>query len=128
VGVGREDGSDLGAVSEAFDECLVERPFEGPAGRLWGDVEEGAGGGGDRDLLVAPGVAGVEVGCPVDADAVASPAGLLADHGNVDVSVEEWADAPDGSGGVVAEKGAVATRKDRGKLGSERRECGERHH
>ena len=77
VGVGREYGSDLGAVGEALDQCLVERPFEGAAGRLWGDLEEGAGGGGDRELLVAAGVAGVEVGGPVDPDAAALPAGLL---------------------------------------------------
>ena len=127
VGVGREDGSDLGARGEALDQCLVERPFEGAAGRLWGDVEQGAGGGGDRDLLVAAGVAGVEVGCPVHPDAAASPAGLLANHGDVDVSFEEWADTPDGSGGVVAEKGVVATSKDRGVLGGERRERGGRH-
>src|SRR5690349_13190711 len=104
MGVGREHGLDLAAGGEALDQRLVERPFEGAARDLRGDVEEGAGGGGDRELLVAAGVAWVEVGGAVDPDAGASPAGLLADHGHVNASFDEWPDAVDGRGRVMAQQ------------------------
>jgi len=93
-----------------------------------GDVEEGARGGGDRELLVAAGIAWVEVGGAVDPDALAIAPALAAYEGDVDVTVEEWPDAPDGRCRVVAEEGALAARKDCGVLYGERRKNAERHH
>jgi hypothetical protein len=111
-----------------LDECFVKCALELAVGEVRGDVQQRAGRRGDRDSLVAAAVAGIEGLGPVDPDARAATAGLLADHGHMDLTIETRTKAPCGRGGVMAQQRAIAAREDRGKFERERWKSGKRHH
>jgi hypothetical protein len=79
------------------------------------------------DLLVAAAVTGIELGGAVHPDALAFPATLATDNGDVDGAIDEWSDAPRSCRRVMAQERPLAARQDRGVLGSKRCKDGERH-
>jgi hypothetical protein len=114
-------------VTSRWISALVDCTLERAVGYVGRDVQERAGGRGDRDPLIAADVPGIQLADPVDPDAWAAPAGLLADHGHVDVAIERGTNAPRSRRGVMAHEGGVAAGECGGEFGSERRDCGERH-
>jgi hypothetical protein len=82
--VSLEHSFKLAVVDEAEDLRLVERPLDRAAGERRGQVEQGAGGCGDRNAVVDGDLRGTRKrGVPVHADAVAAHRRLTW-HGHVD--------------------------------------------
>jgi hypothetical protein len=127
VGVGSEHSVDGRVGCDAFDKRLVQCTLELAVGEVRRDLQDRAGGGRDRDSLVAADVAVIEGGHTVRLDAWPLATGVAADRGHVDETIEGRTKAPRGRGRVVAQERGVAAREDRGQFGSERWQSGERH-
>jgi hypothetical protein len=113
-----------GVVGELEDLGLVEQAVEAVRLEGCGEVEDGAGGGGDGDALVAGDLGGTERPRSVDPQSPALHTAGAARHADVDDRRPAAAQVPERGGTRVAQRGTGTGSEDGGHPMSARREDG----